>query len=65
MPLSYEATPTDAADVRLVEELLDGARLGDGVTRRLFGDLAYRSKKLGEDLAGASVLLAPAERAQR
>ena len=65
MPLSYEATPTEAADVRLVEELLDGARLGDGVTGRLFGDLAYRSKKLGEDLAGASVLLAPAERAQR
>jgi hypothetical protein len=34
------------------------ARPGDGVARRLFGDLVYRSAKLGEDLAGGGVLLA-------
>ncbi len=65
MPVSYdEVTPANTADVLLVEELLDAARLGDGVARRLLGDLAYRSGALKEELAEAGVLLA-AERAER
>jgi len=31
VPVSYELTPANVAEVRLVEELLDGARLGDGM----------------------------------
>jgi hypothetical protein len=59
VPLSYELTAANAADVLLVRELLAGAGLdGDGVARRLFGDLAYRSGTLGEELAEAGVLLA-------
>jgi hypothetical protein len=62
--LSYELTAASAADVLLVEELLDEARLGDGAPRRLFGDLAYRSGPLRERLAQCGVHLA-AERANR
>ncbi len=48
-----------------MRELLAGAGLDeDGVARRLLGDLAYRSGELGEDLAGAGVLLAT-EKADR
>ncbi len=64
VPLSYELTPANAADVRLVEELLAEARLGDGAARRPFGDLAYRSKRLKEALGERGVLLAT-ERAER
>ena len=46
-------------------ELLAGAGLDErSVARRLFGDLAYRSGLLGEDLAEGGVLLA-SERAER
>lgn len=65
VPLSYELTAANTADVLLVRELLAGAGLdGDGVARRLLGDLAYRSRALGEELAEAGVLLAT-ERADR
>ncbi len=65
VPLSYELTSANAADVTLVGELLAGADLEeDGVARRLLGDLAYRSGALGEELAGAGVKLAT-ERADR
>jgi hypothetical protein len=65
VPLSYELTAANAADVLLVGELLAGAGLDEhGVSRRLFGDLAYRSGALGEELAERGVLLA-AERAER
>jgi hypothetical protein len=64
VPLSYELTPASTADVLLVEELLEEARLGGTTARRLFGDLAYRSGPLGEALAQRGVLLA-AEQAQR
>lgn len=65
VPLSYELTAANTADVLLVHELLAEAGLeGDGVARRLFGDLAYRSANLREELAGAGVLLA-VERADR
>ena len=65
VPLSYELTSANTADVLLVGELLTGACLDEhGVARRLFGDLAYRSGPLGEELAERGVLLA-AERAER
>jgi hypothetical protein len=65
VPLSYELTAANAADVLLVRELLAGANLEEGgVARRLFGDLAYRSGALGEELAKRGVLLR-AERADR
>lgn len=65
VPLSYELTPANTADVLLVDELLAGADLEeDGVARRLFGDLAYRSGPLGEELAERGVLLR-VERADR
>src|SRR5215212_7246752 len=46
VPLSYELTPANVAEVYLTEELLAEARLGDGLARKLFGDLAYRSGDL-------------------
>ncbi len=64
VPLSYELTAANAADVLLVEELLDEARLGCGTARRLFGNLAYRSGPLKDALVGRGVLLG-AERADR
>ncbi len=65
VPISYELTGANVADVLLVRELLEVAHPEEGgVARRLFGDLAYRSKDLGEELAGSGVVLA-AERAER
>jgi hypothetical protein len=64
VPLSYELTPASAADLLLVEELLDEAHLGSETAKRLFGDLAYRSEVLKEVLAHRSVVLVT-ERAQR
>jgi Transposase DDE domain len=64
VPLSYELTPASAADVLLVEELLEEARLGSETVRKLCGDLAYRSEVLKEVLAHRSVVLAT-ERAER
>ncbi|MEJ7842724.1 MAG: transposase [Rubrobacter sp.] len=43
MPLSYELTPANVAEVRLTEELLAEADLRGDLARRLFADLAYRS----------------------
>ena len=58
VPVSYELTAANGADVLLVRELLAGAHLEEGaVARKLLGDLAYRSKKLEEDLAGVGVVL--------
>ena len=57
VPLSYELTPANAAEVRLTEELLAEARLEKGFVRRLFGDLAYRSEALEEALAESGILL--------
>ncbi len=65
IPLSYELTAANVADVLLVRELLAGAALGEGeVARRLLGDLAYRSGELGKELAGRGILLAT-EKADR
>src|SRR3954471_22150964 len=51
VPLSYELTPANVADISLAEELIAEAALGEGVARRLFGDLAYSSERLREALA--------------
>ena len=65
VPLSYELTAANVADVLLVRELLAGAGFGEGgVVRRLLGDLAYRSGELGEELAKCGILLAT-EKADR
>lgn len=48
VPISYELTAANVADVLLVRELLRGANVGESsVVRRLFGDLPYRSNPLG------------------
>jgi hypothetical protein len=64
VPISYELTPANVADVSLTEELLDEAKLGEKVARRMLGDLAYRSEELREALAEVGILLAtePSER---
>ena len=65
VPLSYELTEANVADVLLVRELLAGACLDENaVARRLLGDLAYRGGSLGEELGEAGVLLAT-EKADR
>ena len=70
VPLSYELTAANAAEVLLVRELLAEAGLPDGgdgataVARRLLGDLAYHSGELREKLAQRGMLLAT-ERADR
>jgi hypothetical protein len=64
IPISYELTPANVADVCLTEELLAEAALGEEVARKLLGDLAYRSEDLREALAEVGVLLAT-ERSKR
>ncbi|MBA3475048.1 MAG: transposase, partial [Rubrobacter sp.] len=64
VPLSYERTPANVADISLTEELIDEAALGEGVARRLLGDLAYRGEDLREALAEVGILVAT-ERAER
>ena len=64
IPISYELTPANIADISLSEELLNEAALGDEVARKLLGDLAYRSEDLREALAEVGILLAT-ERSKR
>ena len=64
IPISYELTPANVADVSLTEELLAEAALGEEVARKLLGDLAYRSEDLREALAEVGILLAT-ERSER
>ena len=64
VPISYELTPANVAELTLTEELLEEAALGDGVARRLLGDLAYRSEDLRETLYEVGILL-QTERAER
>jgi hypothetical protein len=58
VPISYELTPANIADIYLTEELLAEATLGEGVARRLLADLAYSSEQLKEALAEVDILLA-------
>jgi len=59
VPLSYELTAANVAEVKLTEELLAEAGLGDegGLARKLFGDLAYRSEALEEAVTESGILL--------
>ncbi len=57
VPLSYELTAANVAEVKLTEELLAGAGLKEDLARRLFGDLAYESEELEETLAESGILL--------
>ncbi len=63
VPVSYELTPANVAEVKLAGELLAG--LGDRVTRELFGDLAYRSGTLGATLAERGIRLVTERAKQR
>ena len=65
VPISYELTPANVADVSLAEELINEAKLGERVARKLLGDLAYRSEGLKEALAevvGILLVTEPSER---
>lgn len=58
VPISYELTAANVAEVRLVGELLGEARLGeDYLARELLGDLAYRSEQLRNELAEVGIAL--------
>jgi hypothetical protein len=69
VPLSYELTPANVAEVSLTEELLAEASffLGEeeDLARRLFGDLAYQSEQLEEELAESGILLVTERAKQR
>jgi hypothetical protein len=69
VPISYELTPANAADVSLTEELLAEAGMVGGeeqeVARRLLGDLAYRSRELEEELAEVGIALVTSEASAR
>jgi hypothetical protein len=64
VPLSYELTPASVADICLTAELIAEVALGEGVARKLLGDLAYSSEDLREALAEVGILLAT-ERSER
>ena len=64
VPISYELTPANVADISLTEKLINEAALEDGVARKLLGDLAYHSEQLREELAEMGILLAT-ERSER
>jgi Transposase DDE domain len=61
VPISYELTPANVAEVSLTEELLAEADLGGEVARKLLGDLAYRSRELEEELAKSGIVLVTGE----
>ena len=57
VPLCYELTAANVAEIGLTKELLAAASLGKDLARRLLGDLAYRGEALEETLADPSILL--------
>ena len=57
VPLCYELTAANVAEIGLTKELLAAASLGEDLARRILGDLAYRSEALEETLADSSILL--------
>jgi hypothetical protein len=65
VPLSYELTPANVADLSLTEELIAEAKLGEEVARKLLGDLAYRSQELEEELAESGIMLLSSEASAR
>jgi hypothetical protein len=67
VPLSYELTAANVADISLSEELIAEADLGEGAARRLLGEeLAYRSDEgLKDALAEVDILLLVSEPSER
>jgi Transposase DDE domain len=65
VPISYELTAANTAEVHLAKELLEEAQLGEEVARKLLADLAYRSEDLAEEMAGLGVLLVTSEASGR
>jgi hypothetical protein len=58
VPVSYELTPANVAEVGLSAELLNEANLlGGKLARKVFGDLAYRSESVENSLAEVGILL--------
>jgi hypothetical protein len=65
VPISYELTPANTADLSLAEELVAEADLGGEVARKLLGDLAYRSGELEEELAELGIAVVTNEASAR
>ena len=65
VPVSYELTPANTADLCLSNELLAEADLGGEVARRLLGELAYQSGELEEELAQMGIMLVSNEASAR
>jgi hypothetical protein len=62
VPLTYELSSANVADLSLTEELFaEASFLGEDLARRLLGDLAYRSQELEEDLAELGILYSVAQ----
>jgi hypothetical protein len=57
VPLSYELTPANVAEIGSTEELLAEADLGEEIARESFADLAYRSEQPEDDLAECGIRL--------
>jgi hypothetical protein len=57
VPLCYELTAANVAEIGLTKELLAAASLRENFARRLLGDLAYRSEALEKTLADSGILL--------
>lgn len=64
VPACYELTPANVADLYLTEELLVEANLDLDLVRKVFGDLAYRSEDLEQELAEVGISLVT-ERSKR
>ena len=65
IPISYELTAAHTAEVHLTKELLDEAKLGEEVARKLLADLAYHSEDLEEEPAGLGIVLVTSEASGR
>jgi Transposase DDE domain len=65
VPISYELIAANIAYISLTEELIAETALGEGVARRLLGDLAYSSEELRKALAEVNILLATGRSEQR
>jgi Transposase DDE domain len=65
VPISYELTPANTADLCLTEELVAEADLGGEVARKLLGDLAYKSHELEEQLAELGIAVVTNEASAR
>jgi hypothetical protein len=63
--LCYELTAANVAEVSLTEELLAEANLSEDLARKVFGDLAYRSEPLEEELAKLGISLVTERAKQR